>query len=300
MSESQSPAQSLLSLARRGMDTVQRTLPLANSAIAKLPFLQRLVAEHASPFGTDVSSGQGGAQRERRPMRTSFPGDPRDAFIERVASGLTFVDVGGLWGTVNEKVSVASRHGASAVTMSDICPLDHQLWADFDAHITKLGVKNVGRMSGDIQQLAEQPNPPQFDVVHCSGILYHLPNPLQLFIALRKLSRRYLILSSSVTPTRIQNHAGTLEVPQGGALYIPALSGREREIVRAHWLPHCGSAAIGITSAVDNWDPTDFSPWWWLPTAECLLAMGESTGFVCLDDGPSWGGLAHTLLLEVR
>jgi hypothetical protein len=33
--------------------------------------------------------------------------DPRDVFLGRVARGRTFADVGGLWGVVNEKVSVA-------------------------------------------------------------------------------------------------------------------------------------------------------------------------------------------------
>lgn len=278
---------------------MQRALPLAQTAVERLPFLQRLVAEHVSPVGRDLGADGQGAQHDRRPVRKSFAGDPRDAFIARVVKGQTFVDVGGLWGTINEKVSIASRHGASELTMSDICPLDYPLWADFDAHVKKRGVKHVGKLSGDIQKIAAQPNPPQFDVVHCSGILYHLPNPLQLLIALRKLSRRYVIFSSAITPTRIRNHAGTLDVPQGGALFIPALSERERAIVRAHWWKYCGAGAIGVTTTVDKWDAEDFSPWWWLPTAECLRSMSESTGFVCLDDGPI-GPTGHALLLEIR
>jgi len=38
--------------------------------------------------------------------------DPRDLYIAQVIAGKTFVDVGGLWGTVNEKVSVAYQAGA--------------------------------------------------------------------------------------------------------------------------------------------------------------------------------------------
>src|SRR5690606_13047137 len=32
---------------------------------------------------------------------------PKDAWIQRLVPGKSFIDVGGLWGTVNEKVTVA-------------------------------------------------------------------------------------------------------------------------------------------------------------------------------------------------
>ena len=39
--------------------------------------------------------------------------DPRDRFIHRVTAGRSFVDVGGLWGTINERVTVLEvRAGA--------------------------------------------------------------------------------------------------------------------------------------------------------------------------------------------
>ena len=34
-----------------------------------------------------------------------------DKWIQEEAKGKTFADVGGLWGTVNEKVTVANGHG---------------------------------------------------------------------------------------------------------------------------------------------------------------------------------------------
>ena len=37
--------------------------------------------------------------------------DVRDTYISQVVAGKSFADVGGLWGTVNEKVSVAHTHG---------------------------------------------------------------------------------------------------------------------------------------------------------------------------------------------
>ena len=37
--------------------------------------------------------------------------DVRDTYIRQVVAGKSFADIGGLWGTVNEKVSVAHTHG---------------------------------------------------------------------------------------------------------------------------------------------------------------------------------------------
>ena len=54
--------------------------------------------------------------------------DARDTYISQVAAGKSFADVGGLWGTVNEKVSVAHTHGARALTMIDVSPPDTELW----------------------------------------------------------------------------------------------------------------------------------------------------------------------------
>ena len=50
--------------------------------------------------------------------------DPRDRFIHEVSKDKSFVDVGGLWGTVNERVSVAHAAGARELAMLDISPPD--------------------------------------------------------------------------------------------------------------------------------------------------------------------------------
>jgi len=41
-------------------------------------------------------------------------------WIKQYVQGKTFVDVGRLWGTVNEKVSVAAKAGARETSMIDI------------------------------------------------------------------------------------------------------------------------------------------------------------------------------------
>jgi SAM-dependent methyltransferase len=224
--------------------------------------------------------------------------DPRDEFIARVVRGRSFADVGGLWGTVNEKVSVAHAAGASALAMIDISERGDR-WTAFEARCRQLGVPDVRTVQGDVQELVEAVPDLVFDVVHCSGVLYHLPEPLRLLRALRKAAREHVVFTSAVTATTISNAAGTLRIPDSAALFVPALSGAEREILRAHWEPVLGDGAHGITKDVPRWRVEDFGPWWWLPTPAALSAMCEAAGFRVLDRGFFWNDNAFTQLLAV-
>ena len=112
--------------------------------------------------------------------------DVRDTYIGQVVAGKSFADIGGLWGTVNEKVSVAHAHGARGLAMIDVSPTDSELWALFDERRRTLRLPAVECVSADILTLVEADPCPQFDVVHCSGVLYHMPEPMQFLRALRK------------------------------------------------------------------------------------------------------------------
>ena len=226
--------------------------------------------------------------------------DLRDEFIGRVAQGASFADIGGLWGTVNEKVSVAHRHGAGRLAMIDVSTAASPWWTAFEERRQTLGVPPVECVSADIVQLTAQSHHRQYDVVHCSGVLYHLPDQMSLLVALKKLARRHVVLTSVITPTRIENAEGVLEIPECGSIFVPALADRERAIVRAHWRQILGGVdAVGLTTDVARWDTADFAPWWWIPTMSTFLAMCVSAGFSVQDAGASWGGYAVTALLAV-
>ena len=53
--------------------------------------------------------------------------DVRDSYIRQAVAGKSFADIGGLWGTVNEKVSVAHTHGVRTLSMVDVSPPDSEL-----------------------------------------------------------------------------------------------------------------------------------------------------------------------------
>ena len=225
--------------------------------------------------------------------------DPRDEYIAGVVKGKSFADVGGLWGTVNEKVSVAHRAGAAEVTMIDVTAPDGRLWDEFRSRVLSLGLPTPGCLSGDVVALAESPAFPRFDVVHCSGVIYHVPDPMRLLTALRKITREYLILSSAVTATEISNEAGVLNIPAATAIFVPALQQHERDILRAHWSPVVGDLAAGLTSDVASWKVNEFGPWWWLPTVDALKAMCMVAGLTVMAGAYYWNNNAYSLMLSV-
>jgi hypothetical protein len=221
---------------------------------------------------------------------------PNETFISQVVQNKSFADVGGLWGTVNEKVSVAHRNGAASLTMIDVSPLDHSLWKAFHSRMEQLNVPDVQCISANALDLSTRQPKLQFDVLHCAGVLYHLPNPMKLLSSLHAATAEYLILSTSVTATVVENEEGRLEIPSAAALFIPALRSDEQAILRADWAPFVGDHAAGLTQDT-RWSPDDFGPWWWLPTIECLKSMCTSTGFRVVNDQSGWNGRTHVLLL---
>lgn len=226
--------------------------------------------------------------------------DPRDDFLSKVLKGKSFADVGGLWGIVNEKVSVAHSLGASALTMIDVAPSDNVLWQSFETRRRTLSLPQVECLSGDVVVLAADQSCPSYDVVHCSGVLYHAPHPMLVLAALRRLSRQYLILTSSITSSRVVSKAGILELPASSCLFIPALQGKERAILSSYWSQFVGEAALGLTKEIPNFELDDFGPWWWLPTVDALTAMCKAAGFHCLDGAYMWNHNAYTLLLATQ
>lgn len=223
--------------------------------------------------------------------------DLRDEHISRVVAGKTFVDVGGLWGTVNEKVSIAHKYGALSVTMLDVTVKDGDLWNKFRIRMDELGIPNYTCVSGDVcdPRLLELVQP--FDVVHCSGVLYHHPNPMLVLATLRNLAREHLVLTSCITSEIIENERGRYVIPPSGVVFVPALSDAEREILRWYW-KRVGVTAGGLTEKA-SYQLDDFGLWWWLPTTTALVAMCEAAGFEIVDRGLIWGDNALVLLLRV-
>lgn len=220
--------------------------------------------------------------------------DIRDTYIADVVAGKTFAEVGGLWGTVNEKISVAHKHGATSLTMVDVTTPGTELWQRFDERMKELGVPAYQSISGDICDVAFQDTCGPFDVVHCSGVLYHHPNPMLMIEALRKITRQYLILTSAITQEMIENEAGTYRLPPSGIICVPALNDHEHAVLGTYW------QSFGVTIYDITKRPFDnFGSWWFLPTATSFEAMCRAAGFVVGDSALTWNGNALILKLHL-
>lgn len=220
--------------------------------------------------------------------------DLRDEYMSRVVPGNTFADVGGLWGTVSEKVSVAHRMGATGLAMIDMQPEGNEWWQKFHERMRGLEVSGYQSICATIDQIKSG----GYDVVHCSGVLYHHPNPLSVLTDLRSITRRHLVLTSAISQERIVNEFGEFSIGESGVLFVPGLSEADRLVLSAYWKTQ-GANVFGITTRVE-YRLDDFGPWWWLPTAHALRGMVEVCGFRVLDAGHTWNNNSYTLLCETK
>ena len=181
--------------------------------------------------------------------------------------------------------------------MIDISVADSPLWSMFRERLRDQGVDACREIIADISLHRGE----RHDVTHCSGVLYHHPNPMMILAGLRRATSRHLILSSAVTQERIENERGVYAVPRSGAVYVPSLDERERAVLATYWNA-VGADIHGITRTTEyrvrDDNTFDEQAWWWLPTPDCMAAMAQSAGFRLLDRASLWNDNAHCLLLE--
>ncbi|MEW6386381.1 MAG: hypothetical protein AB1491_02545 [Thermodesulfobacteriota bacterium] len=227
--------------------------------------------------------------------------DPRDLFIAWTVKGKSFIDIGGLWGLLGEKVSVAHRHGATRKVMLDQIPLADPGWNLFHERMAALGVKDYDCVYADVLSVTINP----FDVVHSAGILYHMPHPLQYIAKLRLLTRHHLILSSAIVPEHLQNDRGEIRLPSSGAMFVPALSQEEKTVLAEYFRQRAPKTqgldkppeALGITADCP-FELTDTAPYWWVFTLPTVKSFCEVGGFRVLDESVLWQYGSCTLLCE--
>jgi hypothetical protein len=226
------------------------------------------------------------------------------AWLTSVAAGRTVADVGGLWGLTNEMVGPALQAGATHATMIDIQPSGNQLWADFKARMAQLGLDAYACIEADAAKDDFPEHVGRYDVVHCSGIIYHLPDPFSLILRLRQITREYFILTSMYVPEIIENDAGRVDLSGGAALLLHALEGHTRVVLTRHFELNglqIAGATIPLTEPLLLPDGRgNTSPWWWLMPPSLLSRMLEIAGFEVLERGDSWEGRSASFFCRVR
>jgi hypothetical protein len=228
----------------------------------------------------------------------------RDRLIRKYVRGGSFVDVGALWETHNEKISVATLAGARSAAILDITPAGDGAWARCREHCRSLGVSGYAEHSYDLNDPLITEKVGTFDFVYCSGVIYHTPSVFYTLERLFALSERYLMLGSMVVPETIENEFGSINLTGGGMLFVPGLNDATRGIMGAYFTSK-GLTILHITPTGSPpqpfmWRPgkPNYGPWWWLFPLQTLCSMVGTVGFKIIETNSGWGGRSATLFCE--
>ena len=223
-------------------------------------------------------------------------------WISEITRDCSFADVGGLWGTVNEKISVAALAGASSTTMIDIQPERNSLWEAFYKRCKEKGVICNKSIVANLDSPDFVARAGQYDVVHCSGIIYHCPNPLYSVSQLVKITKKYLILASTSIPITISNKDGSIKMEDNSALLVSAMTDTQKRVVNRYF-SEVGAdniLPIGQTQSVMGSDQgVIYTPWWYLFTANYIAGMLKACDAKVLKHALEWSGRTAYFLAEV-
>lgn len=230
-------------------------------------------------------------------------GEPiREEWVASAVAGKTFAEVGGLWGTVNEQVTVAALAGATATTMIDVAPTDpkegtEDLWQLFRERAASRGVTDTEFVQGSIDDPAVAERVGTFDVVSCSGVIYHCADPLHTLRQLRSITRETLVLGTATMPETVSTSAGTVSVEPGAALLVPAMTQSQRAVLGG-WLHEVGGVqALGVNYPMEtDWALDDYGAWWWFFTRDYVATLLKMAGFEVESLASYWEGRATLYL----
>jgi methyltransferase family protein len=201
---------------------------------------------------------------------------PREDLIRRFAPGQSFLDAGAMWSVHGAIAFVAEESGATAVTAMDVMAPTPEYEAEHQRRESL-----VRFIRGDVHDPATVELVGSHDVVWCSGLLYHAPNPMLTLERLRALTTKTLILATETIP----------EVPgmSQACVFLPGLSAADRAVhaaARPHGLAH------GIHTAFEPGQ--GYSAWWWGLTGSAVIGMLEASGFTVSEQ---LGGPLHTTII---
>ena len=75
----------------------------------------------------------------------------------------------------------------------------------------ELGVTGYDSIVGNITDHDAPRTLGLYDVVHCSGVIYHVPDPFTMLRNLYMITNKHLILTSMVVVPPIHGKAGSIE-----------------------------------------------------------------------------------------
>ena len=203
------------------------------------------------------------AARARR--RLAGPQPEREDVVRRHAAGKSFCDVGCMWKVSGRIAFVAEEAGATSVTGVDVMAAT----PEFESEHARRD-SNVRFVRGDLHDPATVADVGPHEVVWCSGLLYHAPNPVLALERLRAITTELLILQTMTLP----------ELPgvKQGLVFYPGVPNPR---LYARWGEQ---AARSLRLPEPGEDP--YAPWWWGISHSALAAMLRAASFEPVEQ---WG-----------
>jgi 2-polyprenyl-3-methyl-5-hydroxy-6-metoxy-1,4-benzoquinol methylase len=194
----------------------------------------------------------------------------RHRFVAEFAPGRSFADIGGLFQLHGDIALRAHRAGATMVTLFDS---GDESYGGFAEKRREAG-PTVRFVQGDLEEGISVERIGCHDVVWCTGVIYHTPNPVVQLMHLRAITGELLYLGTHTVP----------EIPgfQQACIYYPYLPEKER---RAHARAYPDAEQIlGIGAAFDERAMHGYGNFWWGITPSALRAMLESARFEVIEE----------------
>ncbi len=224
-----------------------------------------------------------------------MPADKIDSWIKSAPNWRSFVDIGGIGeNSGNERVTAAVAAGGRRVVMADFEPFSHPLWDIFRRKMRDAGLSEIEAYEHIDVRDPELPSKLGiFDFVHSTGINYHLPDPVMGVFNLSRLSRRYMITNTVILPDIVENEHGRIDMDASRVMFLPAITDRERDILRSHYRRKFGwDFAYNAPRQDDPYQIMPYMtdtglscyPYWWLFSSEAFRSLVRLTGFAILDE----------------
>ncbi len=179
--------------------------------------------------------------------------------IEKYANKKSFADIGCMWGVNGFNSFLAEEKGATRVVAVDVYPESKEFLAEKTRRNSKIEF-----VDGDINLKETVDKIGQCDVVLCSGVLYHTPDPVHLLTHLRAITKETLILGTASIPERSDM--------KNTAVFYPYLDENQRKV----W-----NRGVGSQKAITGpYEPEEgYANWFWGFTPSCVESMLNCAGF---------------------
>lgn len=189
----------------------------------------------------------------------------REEWIKRHARGRSFADIGGLFAVHGERALLAEAAGAEPVTLFDAGDVRY---SEFPRKSEKRG-SEIRVVQGDLEDPVAIREIGEHDIVWCTGVIYHTPNPVRQLMHLREITRELLYLGTHTIP----------ELPgvRNGCVYYPMLDEASRAAyASAHYKP---DDCLAIGTPFDDRPMTGHGNFWWGLSLSALEAMLATARF---------------------